>query len=121
MTNKEIGERIIAARESRGLNKKQLAQKIGVADSTVKRYEEGEINKIKLPIIECIANALNVNPMWLIGKSNEKEYAAGVNEIKNSFIHIHNGIASRYDELSDENKKIIDKQIQYLLYEQNQE
>ncbi len=73
MTNKEIGNRIRFARENANLNKKELAQKIKVADSTIKRYEDGEINKIKMPIIESIANVLNVNPMWIIGKSNNIE------------------------------------------------
>ncbi len=73
MTNKEIGDRIRFARENANLNKKELAQKIKVADSTIKRYEDGEINKIKMPIIESIANVLSVNPMWIIGKSNNIE------------------------------------------------
>lgn len=74
MTNKEIGKRIQVARTSAGLNKKELAQKIKVADSTIKRYEDGEIIKIKMPIIESIAYATAVNPMWIIGKSDNMEW-----------------------------------------------
>ena len=70
MTNKEIGNRIRQAREENGLTKKEVAMKIKVADSTIKRYEDGEIDKIKIPVIESIANALNVNPMWILGKSD---------------------------------------------------
>lgn len=70
MTNKEIGIRIKIAREKRNLNKKELAQLVNVADSTIKRYEDGEILKIKIPVIESIANALSVNPLWLIGKTD---------------------------------------------------
>lgn len=73
MTNIEIGKRIRIAREKRGLNKKELAQKIQVADSTIKRYEDGDIKKIKMPVIESIANALHVNPMWIIGKDVSME------------------------------------------------
>lgn len=73
MTNKEIGLRIQAARQRANLNKKELAEKIKVADSTIKRYEDGEIKKIKMPIIESIAHATNVNPMWIIGKSESME------------------------------------------------
>ena len=61
MTNKEIGKRIEAARVSAGLNKKELAQKIKVADSTIKRYEDGEITRIKMPIIESIYKVLYEN------------------------------------------------------------
>lgn len=73
LSNKEIGERIREAREEKGLSKAELAKIINVAPSTIKRYEDGTINKIKMPVIEAIANALNVNPMWLIGQSVTKE------------------------------------------------
>lgn len=69
MDNKEVGRRITQAREEKHLNKKELAVRVGVADSTIKRYEDGEIKKIKMPVIESIAKALSVNPMWLIGRS----------------------------------------------------
>lgn len=73
MTNIEIGQRIKLARERASLNKKELAHKIQVADSTIKRYEDGDIKKIKMPIIESIAGALHVNPMWIIGKEPNME------------------------------------------------
>lgn len=73
MTNKEIGNRIREAREKLGLTKSEVASKIKVADSTIKRYEDGEIEKIKIPVLEAIAKALNVNPMWLIGKVETPE------------------------------------------------
>lgn len=73
MNNREIGNRITEARERKGVSKTELAEMIKVAPSTIKRYEDGTINKIKMPVIEAIANALNVNPMWIIGKSNSFE------------------------------------------------
>lgn len=73
ITNKEIGNRIKMTREMRKMNKKELADMIKVAPSTIKRYEDGIIDKIKMPVIEAIANALDVNPMWLIGRSEVME------------------------------------------------
>ena len=49
----------------------EVASKVGVAKSTILRYEKGTITKIKLPIIESIANALSVNPNWIIGNSED--------------------------------------------------
>lgn len=72
MSNLEIGKRIKEAREERGLTKTELASRIKVADSTIKRYEDGEIERIKVPVIESIAKALQVNPMWIIGRSDDK-------------------------------------------------
>lgn len=73
MNNKEIGKRIKDARESKKMSKAELASIIKVAPSTIARYEDGEFKKMKMPIIESIANALDVNPMWIIGKSETKE------------------------------------------------
>lgn len=73
MDNHAIGKRIEEAREASGITKKELAERIQVAASTITRYEKGDINKIKMPIIEAIANVLSVNPMWIIGKSEYKK------------------------------------------------
>lgn len=77
MTNKEIGQRIADTRIEKDLTMDDIAQKIGVAKSTIQRYEKGTIKKLKLPVIESIASALNVNPNWLIGNTDDptpKEY-----------------------------------------------
>lgn len=72
MDNSEVGKRIRLAREEAKLNKKELALRIQVAASTIQRYEDGTINKLKIPIIESIAKVLNVNPLWIIGNSDQK-------------------------------------------------
>ena len=71
MTNKEIGKRIKDTRISKGKTLEDIATEIGVARSTVQRYETGKIDKIKLPVISAIADALGVNDAWLIGKSEK--------------------------------------------------
>lgn len=105
MDNLLIGKRIAASREVKGITRKELASLIHVAASTISRYEKGEINKIKLPIIEAIARNLDVNPMWLIGKSEHKEVKDMLNSWNAStaankpiptfdYIHIPVGIAA---------------------------
>ena len=51
--NMQTGKRIQARREELGLNLGDIAQKVGVAVSTIQRYEKGKIEKIKLPVIEA--------------------------------------------------------------------
>jgi len=81
--NKEIGNRIKTKRIEKGFTLKELGDKIGVASSTILRYENGEINTIKLPVIESIAKALEVDPAWIILKSNTPEiYIPKKNEVK---------------------------------------
>lgn len=71
LTNKEIGTRISTARELRGMTLETVASSVGVAKSTIQRYEKGSIAKIKLPVLESIAHSLMVNPNWLIGNIDD--------------------------------------------------
>lgn len=73
MTNAEIGDRIKYARDLRNATLDDIAKKVGVTKSTVQRYENGKINTIKIPVVESIAVALNVNPSWIVGKSDVME------------------------------------------------
>lgn len=73
MTNTEIGNRIKYARDLREATLDDIAKKIGVTKSTIQRYEAGKITTIKLPVVEAIAISLNVNPAWVVGKSDEME------------------------------------------------
>lgn len=69
-TNKEIGARIKAAREQKGVTLQEVARDIGVAKSTILRYENGSIESIKLPVISAIALSLEVDPAWLLLKTD---------------------------------------------------
>ncbi len=70
---KAIGDRIFERRKELKLTLQEVADYIGVTKSTVQRYEAGKITTPKLPVIDSIARALSVNPLWLIGKSDKKE------------------------------------------------
>ena len=48
-----------------------IAQAIGVARSTVQRYEADAITKPKLPVVQGIAKVLGVNANWLLGKTDD--------------------------------------------------
>ena len=64
--NIQTGKRIQQRRDELGLNLGDIAKEVGVAVSTIQRYEKGKIEKIKLPVIEAIAKALQVDPAWLL-------------------------------------------------------
>lgn len=63
----EIGKRIKNAREKADMSLNDVALKLGVNKSTILRYENGEISKVKAPIIDGLAKALNVSPHYLMG------------------------------------------------------
>ena len=71
MTNEEIGKRIEDRRRELDYTMDYIAVRIGVAKSTIQRYEKGQIQKIKLPVIESIAGVLGVDPNWLIGNTDD--------------------------------------------------
>ncbi|MEG1256666.1 helix-turn-helix transcriptional regulator [Clostridium sp.] len=70
--NFEIGKRIRSRREELGLTMQVVANEVNLNKSTIQRYESGNIKDIKIPVIESIGKSLNVDPMWLIGKSDYK-------------------------------------------------
>lgn len=79
----EIGNRIKQARTLRNCTLDDIANEIGVAKSTIQRYENGLIIKPKLPVLQAIADSLNVNPAWLSGQ----EVPMIIDESLNSIIN----------------------------------
>lgn len=69
MTNLEIGQRMEARRTALGFTLDEVALRVGVAKSTIQRYEKGKIEKLKQPVIEAIAAALDADPAWICGKT----------------------------------------------------
>lgn len=65
----DIGARLKATRESRGLTLKDVGQAIGVSDATVQRYERGEID-IKRTIALKLGECLSVSPSYIMGWTN---------------------------------------------------
>lgn len=63
----KVGSRLKQAREMRHITLKEAGKKMGVYASSVLRWENGETEKIKLPIIESLASYYDVNPEWLKG------------------------------------------------------
>lgn len=68
--NDIFNERLHRAREGKGLTMEELASRLKMNKSTIQRYESGTITNVKLPVVEAIAKVLDVNPDWLLGKTN---------------------------------------------------
>ena len=104
MGNRAIGERIEGRRKELGLTLDFVAQEIGVAKSTVQRYEKGTIDKIKLPVIEAIARVLNVNPAWICLKSEKMEPEENKNMSFDDFTY---ALQNEAKTLTDMDKQIL--------------
>ena len=73
MTYEETGKRIKARRKELNISAATLAEKLGLSKATIHRYENGDIKNIKMPVLESMADVLKVNPLWLIGKTDNKD------------------------------------------------
>lgn len=56
-----------------GLTMKEIADRAGVAEATVSRWESGEIGSMKLSIAAKVANALHISPLMFFGEEITQE------------------------------------------------
>ena len=79
---KSLGERLVWAREVRGLSQVELAQKLEKTYQQVSAWERNE-NGMRAPNLRAVADALQVDPHWL--KTGEGSmYASPLNAYANS-------------------------------------
>ena len=74
MSYEDTGKRIKERRKEMNISAAELAERLGLSKATIHRYENGDIKNIKIPVLEALADVLKVNPLWLIDKSNIKEW-----------------------------------------------
>lgn len=68
--DKQIGNRIKETRKKKGVKQSELAASLNIATITLRQYENG-LRKISLDMIVRIAEALNVNPLYLFADAPE--------------------------------------------------
>ena len=68
------GEWIKTFREEKGLTQSQLGDLCGMADSAIRRYENGRANP-KIETLQKIADALEINVLKLIGIKTDHQKA----------------------------------------------
>ena len=61
-----MGDRIKEIRKLRGLTQAELAQKLGLEDSAIAKYESGRVENIKRSVIFEMAKVLNCSPVYLL-------------------------------------------------------
>ena len=73
---KETGERIRRLRKEKGWTQTDLGNRIGVQNSAIAKYENGRVPNLKRSTINALADALGVNPSYLMGLDEGVEYAS---------------------------------------------
>ena len=72
-----IGAKIREFRKARGMTQKELGEKSGIAEPTIRRYELGKLNP-KFETVKKIATALNVPAAIFFPIDEQTEYAKRV-------------------------------------------
>lgn len=67
-----IGLLISTKRKEKGLTQKELAEKVGVSEATISRWESGEIKNMKRKFVGALADALEVSPLLFMDWPEEK-------------------------------------------------
>lgn len=75
-----IHERIKDERLKRGYTLLEVAERLGVREATVQRYESGEIKNIKYETITKLANIFNCSPAYLMGWDDKLEEKSNATE-----------------------------------------
>lgn len=61
------GERIKYLRLQKGLSQEELGKKVGVGKAAINKYEKGIVVNFKRSMIDRLADALDVSPIFLMG------------------------------------------------------
>lgn len=65
--NTEVGKKIFDTRKLRGMTRVELGKIVNLHETTIKKYEEGNIKNISIEVLKRFAAALNIEAEYLIG------------------------------------------------------
>lgn len=66
-----VGENIRHYRKLNGYTMKEIAEKIGITEATMQKYEVGKIGRVDIEMIQKIAGAIGTTPEQLTGWSSQ--------------------------------------------------
>lgn len=69
----DIGSKIKAARQAKGMTQEELGEILGVQKSAIAKYESGRVVNIKRSTLKKISDVLNIPPFELIFDEEHKK------------------------------------------------
>lgn len=69
--NISVGKKLFAARKNLKMTRAELGKIVDLHESTIKRYEDGQIKTLDIDKLKDFANALQINAAYLIGWTDE--------------------------------------------------
>lgn len=87
----KVGQRLKFAREAKHITLEEAGKIVGVHKSTILRWENGNTEKFKVPILEALADLYEVNPAWIMGYNVPMEpFQLSNDAISNIYIQLKN-------------------------------
>lgn len=113
-----IGERMRSRRKQLGFSAEYIAERLGCSPATIYRYENGYIEKMPIDSVRPIAAILGVTPAYLMGWEDEfgaeKTAALAGDGLSPLDVKLMELVRC----LSDDQKRMLLAQIEYLLSQQ---
>lgn len=78
---KEIGSKIKQKRKALSLTQLELAEKVGLTESSISRYESGKIATMPTSTVNKICKVLHIEPAELLGITPETSFEYDLKEI----------------------------------------
>ncbi|WP_276695009.1 helix-turn-helix domain-containing protein [Dialister invisus] len=93
--NRKIGAKIKKTRKENNMTLLELANKVGLSEGTVQRYESGNISNVAISALENFAKALGTSSAYLMGwdsqdnapeltQKDEREIESDLEDMMNS-------------------------------------
>lgn len=104
-------------RKQLGLTMLEVANAVGVSESTVSRWESGNIENMRMEKVHLLAEALHASPLWIMGmpiENIDKEMTGKLIDIANDYVKTTQNF---FDEYQNTKSRVI--VISNLIYEIN--
>ena len=85
---KEIGLRIKNKRKALSLTQLELADKVGLTESSISRYESGKIATMPTSTVNKICSVLNLEPAELLGITPENAFEFDLKDVLNEIDYL---------------------------------
>lgn len=82
--NISIGNRLKKLRLANGFSRKEVSKRLNIHETTLKRYEDGDIKKLSLDTFKILASFYDVEPYDIIGLENLTTNKNALNTVENN-------------------------------------
>jgi len=111
--NQKVGQKIYDARIKKEITLKELGNLVGLSESTIQRYEKGKIKNVDIDVVKRFANALEIQPTYLLGWNSTIEfdsgYSVGFSDVETKYLSLFDKIHKSTPETAEEHIKLFKK------------